>query len=324
MMGASKPDRAASLRIWAAVTTVGLFLVILIGFLDTFTNSAEGCGPDWPLCNGGLLPSPTLQSEIEYAHRAITGIVGLLVAAVVIWAWRRYRERWEVVAMGAVGLGFVVVQSLVGAAAVLWPESPAAMATHFGFALLAFAGFALMTVALFQLRRPESGGLALRAVPVPRDVQWAVFGLMVYLFAVVYWGAYVAHAGAGAACTGWPLCNGEWWPPLKGDVLLIMIHRLLAVGAGLYIVALYGRARAFRAARPDVFRALLGLVVLVAAQIASGAALILSHLDTGWDLLHVSLMTVLFTVAAYLVVQVTPPWPLRRPVGRVVPAGSDR
>jgi cytochrome c oxidase assembly protein subunit 15 len=299
------------LRGLAAVSTVGLFVVILIGFLDTFTHSAEGCGAMWPLCNGRFVPGPSLQSQVEYAHRAITGVVGLMVGVAVIWAWRRYARYWDVLVLGWVGLGFVLVQALVGAAAVIWPESPPVMATHFGFALLAFAGFALMTVVLYQLSAPAGGGYALRRTPIDAGLRRGLVGLLLYTTGMAYWGAYVAHVGAGGACAGWPLCNGALFPPLTGGVPVVMIHRLGAVGEAVLVGWLFRRARAVKTTRPDIYRAVHAALAVVLLQVASGAAVILSGLNTSWDVVHVSLMTVLFTLTAYLTLQAWVPLPLR-------------
>lgn len=296
------------LRIWADIATVGLFIVIWIGFLDTLTGSAEGCGAMWPLCNGGFVPSPTLQSEVEYTHRAVTGLVGVLVAVVVIWAWKRW-ARGEVRLMGFIALWFVVVQAVLGAAAVLWPESPPIMALHFGFALLAFGGLALMTALLHQIEGERNGrttGWRLRATPVPPNLARFTWAILLFTLGIAYWGTYVAHVGAGTACSGWPLCNGQWIPGFSGKVGIMFIHRLAALVEGALLLRLFFAARAVKTTRPDVYRAAhLGLA-LVALQILSGAYLVLSHLSTAADLIHVSIVTVLFTVIAYMALQMTP------------------
>jgi cytochrome c oxidase assembly protein subunit 15 len=294
------------LRTWATATTVGLFLVVLVGFLDTFTGSARGCGAMWPLCNGGVLPSPTVQSIIEYVHRALSGIVGLLVAIVTIAAWRRYRDRWEVWVLGGIGFGFVIVQAVVGALAVIWPEAPPVMALHFGFAILSFMGQALLTVLLWQFRAPNGGGWTLRQQAPGRRVTALALGVVVYALGLGYLGAYVAHAGAGAACQGWPLCNGQVIPPLHGLTALAFGHRVAALGLGGLTVWLWATVRALAPGRPDLVRGAGAALVLVAAQVASGAYLVFSHLATTADMVHVALMTALFGVLGYVALQAVP------------------
>src|SRR5512142_2629617 len=68
------------LRWLAALTAIGMFLVLVMGAAVTNTGSAEGCGRSWPLCNGQFVPAFTVSTAIEYSHRAVTGIESLLVA----------------------------------------------------------------------------------------------------------------------------------------------------------------------------------------------------------------------------------------------------
>ena len=58
-----------------------MFVVLVMGAAVTNTGSAEGCGRSWPLCNGRLVPEFTVSTAIEYSHRAVTGVEGLLVVA---------------------------------------------------------------------------------------------------------------------------------------------------------------------------------------------------------------------------------------------------
>ena len=58
-----------------------MFLVLIAGVIVTKTDSGSGCGggAGFPLCNGKFVPAYTLESIIEYSHRAITGVEGIFV-----------------------------------------------------------------------------------------------------------------------------------------------------------------------------------------------------------------------------------------------------
>ena len=82
-----------------AVSTVcATFLLILVGGVVRVSESGLGCGPagsglnGWPFCNGDVLPGLELNSIIEYTHRALAGIVGLMMIALAVLAFRRYRN----------------------------------------------------------------------------------------------------------------------------------------------------------------------------------------------------------------------------------------
>lgn len=292
---------SAGLRWFAVFTVVVLFGVVVLGFLDTATGSALGCGRQFPLCDGRFLPEPTLTSVIEWAHRVVSAFAGVLVLVLVIWAWVAARASAHVRILGLVGLGFLVIESAVGAMAVLVPEPDALVALHLGIALTSFGAIAVLTLALWRLPRAV-------AVPVPSvAVRRYLWALLVFTYAVVYLGALVAQVRAGPACGGWPLCEGalvpaHWsWP-----VLLDFTHRMVAL-ATLGVFWLTTRVlRPLRASRPDLYRAghvAFGLVFLIAL---SGGYLVLSHIALQATLLHVALVTLLFAVVFYLCAFATP------------------
>ncbi|MEX1279205.1 MAG: COX15/CtaA family protein [Acidimicrobiia bacterium] len=102
---------------WNVLTIVG-------GALVSATGSGAGCGPNWPSCNGELLPGfDQTETIIEFSHRAVSGIA--LIAVLGLW-WavrRRYAsgtpERrfafWSVVAiLGEAAIGaWLVLAELV-------------------------------------------------------------------------------------------------------------------------------------------------------------------------------------------------------------------
>jgi heme A synthase len=79
-------------------TAAATFLLIVVGGVVRVSDSGLGCGPGgsglhgWPFCNGDVVPGVDLNSVIEYSHRALAGIVSLLIVALVVLSWRRHRE----------------------------------------------------------------------------------------------------------------------------------------------------------------------------------------------------------------------------------------
>lgn len=95
--------------------------VVLWGAYVRATGSGAGCGAHWPLCNGEIIPaSPGTARLIEYSHRVSSGLTLLLVAALVIWAWRIF-PKGHSVRLGATLAGiFTITEALVGAGLVLF------------------------------------------------------------------------------------------------------------------------------------------------------------------------------------------------------------
>src|SRR5947209_20626321 len=66
-------------------------LVILWGAFVRATGSGAGCGNHWPLCNGGVVPrGPTVQTVIEFTHRATSGVALISVVVLIVWAYRAF------------------------------------------------------------------------------------------------------------------------------------------------------------------------------------------------------------------------------------------
>ncbi len=286
---------------WLAISaTVVMFLVMIAGSLVTKTESALGCGNDWPLCNGRWVPEYTLESIIEYLHRVITGIAGIIVVVFTVMAWRRYKGNREVRNLAMFGLFFIVLESLLGASAVKWPQSAPVLALHFGFSLLAFTGVLLLTIFVLQRERVE------RLVQAPvsarfRNTMWAV---TVYAYGVVYLGAYVRHTGSSMGCTDWPLCQGRLIPELTGQTGIHFIHRAgAAILFFLLLAVMLYAVRHLKEQRRDLYAASILAFVLVTLQVLSGGMVVLFKLHLYATLLHSAIITCLFGVMCYMCVQ---------------------
>ncbi|RNB85950.1 heme A synthase [Brevibacillus fluminis] len=286
---------------WLAIfATIIMMLVMIAGSLVTKTNSGLGCGHDWPLCNGKWVPEYTLQSMIEYMHRFVTGLAGMVVVLFTIWAWRRYKGNKEVRATAIIGLFFIVLESLVGASAVIWPQSSPVLALHFGFSLLAYSGVFLLT--LFVLGKERSQAvLQTKLAAGHRNLIWFT---TIFAYGVVYLGAYVRHTGSNLGCPDWPLCQGRLIPELSGQVGIQFAHRLAAATLLFLLLAVMVIAiRHYKETRRDIYMASILSFVLVVVQVFSGGYVILSKLSLFATIFHSFVITCLFGVMCYLCLQ---------------------
>ena len=129
-----------------------MLFVLLGGALVTKTNSGLGCGRSWPLCNGKIFPNEiTLELLIELSHRIVSGGVGIMVLILSLWTWIKIGQIREVKLLSIVSIGFLVLQGLIGAAAVLWAQSDFVLALHFGISLISFAAVLLLTLLIFEV-----------------------------------------------------------------------------------------------------------------------------------------------------------------------------
>lgn len=103
---------------WAVV--VYNVAVILWGSIVRATGSGAGCGEHWPLCNGTVIQhSPRIETMIELAHRAMSGIALIAILALVVWTFaataKRHISRTWVVAAAVLTFN----EALLGALLVL-------------------------------------------------------------------------------------------------------------------------------------------------------------------------------------------------------------
>lgn len=281
----------------AVVTTIGMFLVLAMGTLVTNTNSARGCGQDWPLCNGRFVPDFAVSTLIEYSHRAVVGPETLLVLLTTVGVLAYWRGRREIRLLAPAMVIFLFAQAALGAAAVKWPESPEILALHFGVSLLSFVSILLTTLFIHEL----NGWDRLRDIAVPPAFRRLIFGVTIYTYLVVYTGAYVRHRHVELACGQWPTCNnGQLVPGFSGAVGVVFTHRVAAFVLTLATVWLVVWARRLRDVRPDLYRGSIAALGAVLLQALDGAYVVFSHVGVISALLHAAFVALLFGALCYL------------------------
>ena len=241
------------------------------------TGSGLGC-PDWPLCHGRPYPPADIHSIIEYAHRSVGTLTGLLLVGTVVVAWIVFRQQRPLVAWLATGsLVAIAAEGAVGAVVVANELAPWLVLIHLGLAMI-ILGFLLAT-AVMSL--PESPG-----VPSLRRTTALAAGAT---YVLLLTGSTVVASNADQSCHSWPLCGGGFAPDFGGANAFTMLHRgaVLLLGILIVYVAITAlRQRALHAA---------GLVTLVVfgLQVALGAGAALT--DTAFfNGMHVAVATLVW------------------------------
>lgn len=278
----------------AVLATLGMFLVLIMGSTVTDTGSGEGCGRSWPLCHGEFIPEYAVETAVEYSHRAVTGVEGILIVAVGIGSLMLHRGRREVKVLVALMVGSLLLQAGMGASAVMNPQDSTILALHFGISLVCFASTALVLRLLYEPRNVASA----RVVRVPLGYRWLAWGTLLFAIGVAYIGAYMRHSGNELACTTWPGCNGAVIPDLSGPEGVAFAHRLAAMISGFMVAALTLWSARFGPEGRSLHLVNLAALGLVVLQALSGAAVVLDRLSLWSTLTHAGLMALLFTCLA--------------------------
>lgn len=264
-----------------------LFLVNILGFIDTMTNSAMGCGRGYPFCNGSLFPTfSDYHSVIEYTHRLIVGLASILLFTVSAISWFRYKTRkikWLVL-LAILG---ILGESTLGAFTVIVSLSPMLLAAHLGIALISFSALVNIAYVIYHEERKIHD---LKRMPASFSfLSWFTF---IFLYAAIYFGGYVAKTGSGGAFRGFPIPTEQ--PAVAGDAFWVdVIHRSFALGLIILFFLVLRMAKRFRTIRQDLYRLSVINFLLIILQGLSGGLLIYTHLSLGAVLLHVSIISLL-------------------------------
>lgn len=279
----------------AVAATVGMFIVLMMGSTVTNTGSGEGCGRSWPLCHGKFIPEYAVETAIELSHRIVTAIEGILIAATAIGAILIRRRNREVKIFVAVMVGTLILQSGLGAAAVMWPQSPQIMALHFGISMICFAAVFLLTRMLFE-RSDVVDPLTTKGQthPLPKWFHFGVWGTLIGSIGVAYIGAYMRHSGNELACHTWPGCNGQLVPDLASPAGIAFTHRFTAALLMLLVFALTAYMYSLRTHYPTLMMVLGASSLLIVMQALVGGAVVLTRLDLWTTLAHAAFMALLF------------------------------
>ena len=144
---------------------------------------------------------------------------------------------------------------------------------------------------------------ALPSTPNASRFRWLALGTSVATFLLIVIGGIVRVTGSGMGCgESWPLCNGEWFPPLDLATFIELSHRAAAaLVTPLILGTAFGAWRRYRRVRWIVAPALWAVALLV-VQILLGAITVRLSLPPGIVALH--LANALALLALLLVVTV--------------------
>ena len=290
-------------------TGIATFVLLIVGGVVRVSDSGLGCGPagsgfnGWPFCNGDVVPGVDLNSIIEYTHRVLAIVVGFMILAILVLAWRRRRQY---LAPAAALLVLVIAQGALGGVTVEENLEEVYVAAHLGLAML------LLGLLLYLYRRVSGadvtdGGPRLHALGVAASA--AVLCTVVaggYMAGTQNYGRADYQLGDGAhhACgKEFPTCNGEFMPFGKAELVDIQLtHRAFMYIAALLVIALVTVA----VRRGVLTRQAWALAGLLAVQILVGALNVWLDEYELLILLHLMLGTLLWATTLGMTLQLAP------------------
>ncbi len=283
--------KARRFALFSLATAVASYFLVILGGLVRASGAGLAC-PDWPLCHGQLIPPFEGLVLIEYSHRLVASVVGVLTVGLMVMAWRSYRGRPEV-RIATLALILVGVQIGLGGLTVRHQLSPWLVVAHLGTAMAFFATVVVLAAITLLGDTP---------IRVREGFSFLPRLALVATFALVLIGGYVSASGAGLACPDWPLCYGQVLPALTGPVAVHLLHRFAAAVVGVLILGTVLAAYRTQAGRPQVLAASVIVATLFVIQIILGALNIEFQLATSVTTAHLATAAALFAALVILVV----------------------
>ncbi|MEZ5658991.1 MAG: COX15/CtaA family protein [Burkholderiaceae bacterium] len=213
--GANARRRRYSMLV--AATALLTFALIMLGAYVRLSDAGLGC-PDWPGCYGHLTPTMAaekIHAEVsrqggehgpvsmgkawrEMVHRYVASLLGLVIIALAVLAWRWRRQLaggpWLPTAL----VGVVVLQGLFGMWTVTLLLKPAIVTGHL------IGGLLTLSLLVWLWQRERLGGPS--RVDVGGLAPWVFIGLFA-LVAQISLGGWTSTNYAALACTDLPTCQ---------------------------------------------------------------------------------------------------------------------
>jgi protoheme IX farnesyltransferase len=288
----------------AAATVATTFLLVTLGVAVRATDSGLAC-PHWPGCFAGqFLPSLGADYHVwlEWAHRTVAAIIGLLTLGLAVVAVRDHRSTPSILwpSIGAVIL--VGFQAWLGQETVRLGNTGASVTAHLAAAMTLVGLLVYLLVRSAYPARIDGRGASQRFTLI------ATFGAAA-TFALLLFGSNVTANDAALVFPDWPLMNGGLLPiggatPPEVAPLYVAhaLHRYVAAAVLLVLIGVAVAARRSRVERPRLARMAYGILAVYLVQVVVGGLQVLTKLAPWTQTLHVALGAVVWAGAAALAV----------------------
>ena len=287
----------------ALATVITTILLVTMGVIVRATGSGMGC-PDWPLCNGQLIPSQSdYKPWLEWLHRDIAMIIGFEILGQAYLAIRHYRDRRSILWPTLAAVVLVGFQAYLGEETVRLGNSGPSVLAHLATAMLLLG---LLTYLAVRIRYPAQ-------VAGPGASQrFTLLATLsaVSIYALLLFGSNVMANDAGSVFTDWPLMNGGIDPaaapglsPAVAALYQIQaLHRYVAAVVAIIVWITTAAAWRTQRSRPGLVRLALVMGLLFTVQVGIGALLVFTVLAPWVRTLHVAIGAIVWALSVALAV----------------------
>jgi heme A synthase len=274
--------------------------VISWGYFLRVSQSGDGCGTSWPLCEGAFVPAEaSFPTWVEFIHRASSGVVLVAVVGMMLWSFRLYERRHPVRLAAVASFVFTVFESMFGALLVVfgWVAEDVSAARiairpfHVAnnFFLMASLGLTSWWSSRGLERLPPLALLGERRLAAP----------IVAVMALAATGSWTGLAGTAFPAESLGEGLSQYLSPAHALVYLRTVHPLLALVTSGLVARLLSKRWA--RARGSDKRVLWAVAGLGSAQILLGPLVIVLLHPVGLRLLHLLVADLFWLSFVFLV-----------------------
>ena len=292
-------SRSTTLKLLIAISLVVAFSQITLGGIVRASESGLGC-PDWPLCHGELIPPFEFHTLVEYSHRLIGTILGILVI-LTLWIAALDRKCDSVSFRLSLGSLFLVIAAgLLGGLTVLTELAWWLRLIHLSIAQFLIANLLILVWIAFQ----KKSGQAEVSITSDMGSSGKLITALILVFLLMLSGSYMIGIGASSACSTWPLCRGELFPD-GFEYAIHMLHRYVAAIVTVYIGIIAIQFIRKRKNSTPIRKAAHTTLGLITLQILLGAVMIWTGFDAHLKAVHLSVATLVWMATVLLAVVTT-------------------
>ena len=165
------------------------------------TRSIRDC-PDWPGCFGRVIPPSETGPILEYTHRVLAAISGLLIMSAAIASLIRLTGMRWIVLPPLIAFALLILVSYFGAQVVLRGLSPGWSAVDLGSALLVEA--LMVSTAVIAYSTNDNGSRVIKPI-FTKPFTMLVMATTVVVYILLISGVLVAGRNFITGCIGWPI-----------------------------------------------------------------------------------------------------------------------
>lgn len=206
------------------------FTVVVLGAYVRLSHAGLGC-PDWPGCYGEIIVPDEVAPEVEsqhqrpleqgkawkeMAHRYAAAALGFLIAGLAVSAWKYREQPGRPLLLPGLLVALVVFQAALGMWTVTLLLKPVIVVAHL------LGGMTILSLLFWMMLEHSGGNTQARS---PALFPWTVVALAMLVLQISL-GGWTSANYAALACPDFPVCQGQWWPPMDFAGGFTLWHKL--------------------------------------------------------------------------------------------------